>query len=79
MLAYDYGTEMRGWEYVQEIRRLRHLYTMYRFLLFCHNKRPSYELDFTIEEPFSYIFTEKVSHRLFQESTVRVIQMFLIT
>ena len=22
MLAYDYGTEMRGWEYVQEIRRL---------------------------------------------------------
>jgi len=23
VLAYDYGTEMRGWEYVQEIRRLR--------------------------------------------------------
>ena len=23
MLAYDYGTEMRGWGYVQEIRRLR--------------------------------------------------------
>ncbi|WP_082415676.1 polysaccharide biosynthesis C-terminal domain-containing protein [Blautia hydrogenotrophica] len=40
-----------------------HLYPMYRFLLFCHNKRPSYELDFIIEEPLSYIFTEKVSHR----------------
>ena len=28
-----------------------HLYPMYGFLLFCHNKRSSYDLDFTIEEP----------------------------
>lgn len=28
-----------------------HLYTMYRFLLFCHNKRPSYDFYFIIEEP----------------------------
>lgn len=41
-----------------------HLYPMCGFLLFCHNKRTSYELDFIIEEPFSYIFTEKVSHHL---------------
>lgn len=30
--------------------------------LFCHNKRPSYDLDFIIEEPFTYIFTEKFSY-----------------
>ena len=27
------------------------LYPMYGFLLFCHNKRSSYDLNFTIEEP----------------------------
>ena len=42
-----------------------HLYPMYRFLLSCHNKRPSYDhFDFIIEEPFDHIFTEKVSHFL---------------
>ena len=28
-----------------------HLYSMYRFLLSCHNKRPSYDFYFIIEEP----------------------------
>ena len=36
-----------------------HLYSMYRFLLICRNKRLFH--DFIIEEPF--IFTEKVSSR----------------
>ena len=31
-----------------------HLYTMYRFLLSCHNKRPSYDFYFIIEEPSNY-------------------------
>ena len=40
-----------------------HSYPMYRFLLFCHNKRSSYDyFDFFIEEPFNHIFTEKVSY-----------------
>lgn len=39
----------------------RHLYLMYRFLLLCHNKRSSYELDIIIKEPSTYIFTEYFS------------------
>ncbi|MEE0627904.1 MAG: hypothetical protein UCN08_07040, partial [Lachnospiraceae bacterium] len=41
-----------------------HLYSVYRFLLSCHNKRPSYDFYFIIEEPFKCYFTEKVSHSL---------------
>nr|DAS60985.1 MAG TPA: hypothetical protein [Caudoviricetes sp.] len=29
-----------------------------------HNKRPSYDFYFIIEEPSNYTFTEKVSHHL---------------
>ena len=36
-----------------------HLYPMDRFLLFCHNKRPSYELDFIIEEPLMTYLQKK--------------------
>ena len=32
---------------------------MDRFLLFCHNKRPSYELDFIIEEPLMTYLQKK--------------------
>lgn len=32
------------------------------FLLFCHNKRPSYELDFIIEDPYRIYF-----HMLFTD------------
>lgn len=42
-----------------EVRTIYRLHPMYRFLLFCHNKRSSYELDFTIEEPFAYIIYRK--------------------
>ena len=35
---------------------------MYKFLLFCHNKRLPYKIDFIIEEPFTYIFTENFSY-----------------
>ena len=38
---------------------LCHLYSMYRFLLFCHNKRPSYKLDFIIEEPLMTYLQKK--------------------
>ncbi|MCQ4739662.1 hypothetical protein NE462_18900, partial [Blautia hominis] len=40
----------------------RHLYSVYWFLLSCHNKRPSYDFYFIIEEPYKSYFTEKVSH-----------------
>ena len=36
-----------------------HLYPMDRFLLFCHNQRPSYELDFIIEEPLMTYLQKK--------------------
>ena len=32
---------------------------MNRFLLFCHNKRPSYNLDFIIEEPLIFTYLQK--------------------
>ena len=32
---------------------------------FCHNKKSSYDLKFTIEEPFNNIFTEKVSYYIY--------------
>ncbi len=38
-------------QWVKYSEYLCHLYPMYGFLLFCHNKRSSYDLDFTIEEP----------------------------
>ena len=46
-----------------------HLYPMHRFLLFCHSKRFSYVLDFTIEEHLNYIFTEKISQCLLSLDT----------
>ena len=41
------------------VYRVRHLYPMNRFLLFCHNKRPSYDLDFIIEEPLMTYLQKK--------------------
>ena len=37
-----------------------HLCPMYRLLLFCHNKRSSYELDFIIEEPHKFTYLQKI-------------------
>ena len=44
------------------VYRVRHLYPMNRFLLFCHNKRPSYDLDFIIEEPLIFTYLQKNFH-----------------
>lgn len=39
-----------------------HLYSVYRFLFSCHNKRPPYDKLFYHRRPFITLFTEKVSH-----------------
>lgn len=42
-----------------------HLYPMNGFLLFCHNKRSSYELNFIIEEPLVTYLQKKFHTALF--------------
>ena len=43
-----------------------HFNSVNRFLLFCHNKRPSYELDFIIEEPLMTYLQKKFHIALFK-------------
>ena len=45
---------------------------MNRFLLFCHNKRPSYDLDFIIEEPLIFTYLQKNFHTAVRQLVVIV-------
>ena len=54
-------------EQVLAILRL-HLYSVYRFLFSCHNKRPPYDKIFYHRRPSKTLFTEKVSHSPYRKS-----------
>ncbi len=49
---------------------------MNRFLLFCHNKRPSYDLDFIIEEPLIFTYLQKNFHTAEEQTSVANLNTF---